>query len=72
MKELLRSNDLVFLSFVQALLSEAGIDHVVLDSHMSVMEGSVGILPRRLMVDADQFAQAERLLADADVALAER
>jgi hypothetical protein len=63
MKELLRSNDLVLISFVEARLNEAKIAHLVLDGHMSVLEGSVGVLPRRVLVDEDQFAQAERLLS---------
>jgi hypothetical protein len=44
MKELLRSNDQVLLSFVSALLNEAGIGFIVLDTNMSIMEGSIGIL----------------------------
>jgi hypothetical protein len=63
MQELLRSNDLVLISFVEALLREADIAHLVLDGHMSVLEGSVGALPRRVLVDEDQHARAERLLA---------
>lgn len=62
MVELLRTNDLVKLSWAQALLGEAGIAHVVLDQHASVLDGSIGILPRRLMVDADDLAQATDLL----------
>ncbi len=65
MKELVRSNDAVLLSFIEALFREAGIEHVILDAHMSIVEGSVGILPRRLMVAEDQLDQAKRLLKDA-------
>ena len=65
MKELLRSNDPVLLSFVEALLSEAGIGHAVLDTNMSIVEGSIGILPRRVLVDEDQWRQARRILRDA-------
>jgi hypothetical protein len=60
MQELLRSNDLVYLSFVRHVLSEEGIDHVQLDDHMSVLEGSLGILPRRIMV-ADGFLERAKL-----------
>jgi len=65
MKELLRSNDPVLLSFVSALLDEAGIGFVVLDTNMSVMEGSIGILPRRVLVDETCVDQARRLLTEA-------
>jgi hypothetical protein len=65
MKELLRSNDPVELSFVQALLRDAGIEAVVFDQHASVMEGSIGAIQRRIMVlDEDHFA-ARHLLVDA-------
>ncbi|MCB1435097.1 MAG: DUF2007 domain-containing protein, partial [Alphaproteobacteria bacterium] len=50
MLELLRSNDPVYLSFVRHVLEEEGIGFVQLDDHMSAMEGSLGILPRRIMV----------------------
>ena len=50
MEELLRTNDVVLISFVEALLRDAGIDHFVADQNMSVIEGSLGILPRRVLV----------------------
>lgn len=65
MKELLRTTDVVHLSFVRALLADAGIETFVLDTHTSILEGSIGILPRRLMVDADDHARARRVLMDA-------
>lgn len=65
-KEVLRSNNLVYLSFAEAVLAEAGIETLVFDSHMSVMEGSVGALPRRLMVDDDMVDRARALLAAAE------
>lgn len=65
MKELLRSNDAVLLSFVEALLGEARIEHAVLDRNMSIVEGSIGILPRRVLVAEDQWLQARRILQDA-------
>jgi len=64
-KELFRSNDVVLLSFVEALLSDAGIEHTVVDGNMSIIEGSVGILPRRMLVPQDQWGQARRILKDA-------
>lgn len=65
MKELLRSNDQVLLSFVSALLNEAGIDFIILDTNMSVMEGSIGILPRRVLVEERYIDQARALLTEA-------
>lgn len=67
MKELLRSNDPVLLSYVSALLQEAGIAFTVLDTNMSIMEGSIGILPRRVLVDADAIHRARKLLTEAGV-----
>jgi hypothetical protein len=64
MKELLRTNDLVKLSWLSALLKDAGIESIVLDANMSVMEGSVGILQRRLMVIDDQLEEARAVLAE--------
>jgi hypothetical protein len=65
MREIIRSNDAVLLSAVGALLDAAGIPHLVLDGNMSVLEGSLGILARRLLVPAGRAAQARRLLEDA-------
>ena len=59
MIELLRTNDLVQLSFLGAVLRDSGIEPIVLDQHMSVLEGSAGAIPRRLMV-ADEDADAAR------------
>jgi len=67
MKELLRSNDPVLLSFVSALLKEAGIAFLVFDTNMSVMEGSIGILPQRVLVEEDCINQARNLLTEAGV-----
>lgn len=65
MRELVRTNDLVLMSAVGALLDGANIHHLVLDSNMSVMDGSLGVLPRRILVHEDDNAAARRLLADA-------
>lgn len=67
MKELIRSNDPVLLSFVEALLKEAGIQFIVLDINMSVMEGSIGILPRRVLVEEGSVDKARSLLIEAGV-----
>jgi len=67
MKELFRSNDAVYLSFAQAVLKGEGIETLLFDAHMSVMDGSIGALPRRLMVvDDDQFERARQILAEAE------
>ena len=65
MIELLRSNDPVLISFADALLKEAGIEHAIVDQNMSVMEGSLGILPRRMLVARDQHESARRILIEA-------
>ena len=67
MEELIRTNDLVLISFVEALLREAGIEPWVADQNMSIIEGSLGVLQRRVMVSADRLNQARRLLIDAGV-----
>lgn len=67
MKELMRSNDAVLLTFVDALLKDAEIPHFVADAHMSILDGSIGALPRRVMVEPDRLDQARRLLRDADL-----
>jgi hypothetical protein len=66
MKELLRTNDLVRLSWVEALLADAGIECVVLDQHTSLVEGSIGAIQRRLMVAARDHERAQRLIAEAE------
>ncbi len=65
MKELLRSNDPVLLSYIEALLKDAGVGHMVADANMSIVEGSIGILPRRVLVDQDQWSRARRILSEA-------
>ena len=65
MEELLRTNNAVTVSFAESLLSEQGIVHFVADQHMSIVDGSLGILPRRIMVDGEKLEQARRLMRDA-------
>lgn len=64
MRPVLKTNDPVRLDFAQVVLTDAGIGSIVLDAHASVMDGSLGILPRRLMVADDDFRRAEQLLRD--------
>jgi hypothetical protein len=65
MKELIRSNDPVRLSWLQALLAGAGIETIILDTHTSIIEGSIGAIPRRLMVSVDDHRRACTVLAEA-------
>ena len=68
MRELVRTNDAVLITAIEALLKGADIPHVVLDQHMSVLEGSLGMLPRRILVDEEHQDVARQLLADAGLA----
>jgi Putative prokaryotic signal transducing protein len=61
-KEILRTNDAVLLSWVEAVLADAGIDAVIFDAHTSILEGSISAIPRRLMVADDDQEAALRLL----------
>jgi hypothetical protein len=63
--ELVRTNDAVLVSAVAALLNAAYIPHIVLDQNMSVLEGSIGILPRRILVSQCCIDGARKLLEDA-------
>ncbi|WP_374545607.1 DUF2007 domain-containing protein [Rhodoblastus sp.] len=65
MVELLRTNDIVLISVVETLLREAGVYFFVADENMSVLEGSLGFLPRRICVADDEIGRARRLLREA-------
>lgn len=65
MRELMRTNDMVLVSAVGALLDGADIHHLVLDGNMSVVEGSLGVLPRRILVRDDDAKAARSLLTEA-------
>jgi tRNA1(Val) A37 N6-methylase TrmN6 len=66
--ELVRTNNAVLITAIEALLKADDIPHVVLDRHMSVLEGSLGILPRRILVDAENWETARQLLEEAGLA----
>jgi hypothetical protein len=66
MKELLRTNDPVRLSWLRALLKDAGVDSLVFDDYTSLVEGSIGAIPRRLMVAERDYPRARALLATSD------
>lgn len=67
MKELLRTNDPTVIAFATALLRGEGIDCFEMDVHMSVLEGSIGVMPRRLMVVDSAIFQARAVLRDNDI-----
>jgi hypothetical protein len=62
---LITTNNLVRLSFLHALLRDAGITAIILDTHTSAIEGSIGAIPRRLMVATNDEPRARRVLTDA-------
>lgn len=66
MRTVLQTNDPVRLSFLVALLRDAGIEAVLLDGHVSAVEGSIGAFPRRIAVLAEDEAQALQVLQEAD------
>ncbi|HEX7076343.1 MAG TPA: DUF2007 domain-containing protein [Hyphomicrobiaceae bacterium] len=65
MREILRSNNPVLLSFVEVLLRDAGVQPLVADGNMSIMEGSIGVLPRRILVSTDDLTRARKVLQEA-------
>lgn len=65
MHDLIRTNDPVLISFVESLMRDAGIGCLVADSGMSILEGSVGVIPRRILVDPTMAGQARRIVIDA-------
>ncbi len=67
MKELLRSTDPTIIAFASALLQGEGIAAFQLDVHMSILDGSLGILPRRMMVADRDLYRARIVLADNDI-----
>ncbi|WP_113225512.1 putative signal transducing protein [Agrobacterium cavarae] len=68
MRELIRTNDAVLLSFAESLIKDAGIHCMIADQGMSILEGSLGLLPRRFLVEDDRSEQARRILIEAGLA----
>jgi hypothetical protein len=68
LRELVRTNDMVLVSAIGALLDGANIRHLVLDQNMSIIEGSLGILPRRILIHDEDVGAARKLLTDAGLA----
>jgi hypothetical protein len=69
MKQLIRTTDIVTISHIQAILDAEGIATFELDVNMSVLDGSLGILPRRIMVADDEYDDAVLLITDAGLAM---
>jgi hypothetical protein len=69
MQELMRTNDITLTALVRSILDDAGIPTFELDVNMSVLEGSIGILPRRMMVVPRDYDRALRILAENEVEL---
>jgi hypothetical protein len=63
MEEVFRTNDPVKLSYVEHLLMEAGVTFIVLDRHISAVEGNIGAFPRRIAVKDDEVARARLALS---------
>jgi hypothetical protein len=67
MRELIRANDPVLISFATSVLTDAHIAHTVTDTHMNVIDGSIGAVAPRILVDPDRYDEARRLLDEAEV-----
>jgi hypothetical protein len=65
LRELVRTNDAVLISAIEALLDGADIPHLVVDRNISVLEGSIGAFQRRILVGEDEIDAARKLLAEA-------
>ena len=72
MRELVRSNDPVRLSWLEVLLRDQGIETVIFDTHTAIIEGSAGAILRRMMVLDEDYEAARRLLKDCGESLPER
>ncbi|MGO9544210.1 MAG: DUF2007 domain-containing protein [Rhodomicrobium sp.] len=68
MAELLRTTDIVLLTYVNSLLSDAGIPSMVADMHVSVIEGSIGAFPRRVLIAAEDWDESVAILTEAGLA----
>lgn len=67
MRELVRSNDQVLINFLVVLLRDAGLSPDLVDQHVSAVEGSIGILPRRILVPDEELSRARRVLEESDL-----
>jgi hypothetical protein len=65
LRELVRTNDAVLISAIEALLKSADIPHLIADQNISVLEGSIGAFQRRILVGEDEIDAARKLLTEA-------
>ena len=65
MVEILRTNDLVLISVIESILKAEGVAYFIADQNRAAAEGSLGFLPRRILVDSEEKGRARRLIADA-------
>jgi hypothetical protein len=68
LKTLVKSNNIVLIGYVRSLLDGADLPHALLDTNMSVLEGSLGVLPQRVVVAEEDFARARMVLHEAGLA----
>lgn len=69
MRELLRTNDIVLLTYIESLLMDANITPLITDHYTSIMEGSIGAIPRRLLVAAEDEVDARRIMREAGLGI---
>ena len=67
MREIVKTNEPVLLSYIEHLLREAGIIMMIADQVISMMEGSIGVFPKRVLVADDQWHEARAVLIAADL-----
>ncbi len=67
MKELVKTNDIVIISLIEVLLREQSINYIILDQNMSILEGSLGVIPQRIMTINEDHLRARQILIDAQV-----
>ena len=65
MVEILRTNDLVLITVIESILKAERIAYFIADQNMAAAEGSLGFLPRRILVDSEAKGRARRLIAEA-------
>jgi hypothetical protein len=68
MRELIRTTDPTVIAWASALLQGEGIEPFVVDVHMSVLEGGIGLFPRRILVREHELAAARLVMADHGIA----
>ena len=64
MKELIRTNDLILIAQIQSILNDADIKSELLDSHASIMEGSINAIQKRIVVSNNDFIRSRKLIQD--------